>query len=76
MFVGSKRYMDQFYFDGMAILSALGFPVLFITFTCNPNWPKITRLLSKENLKPHDRPDVVLKVFKIYFDEIMIDLTK
>ncbi|XP_058741254.1 uncharacterized protein LOC131613618 [Vicia villosa] len=60
-YVGSKRYMDQLYFDGMAISSALGFPDLFITFTCNPNWPEITRGLMKSNLKPHDRPDIISK---------------
>lgn len=38
-FVGSPRYMDQLYFDGMAICSHVGFPNLFITLTCNPNWP-------------------------------------
>ncbi|XP_058768084.1 uncharacterized protein LOC131641793 [Vicia villosa] len=75
-FVGSKRYMDQLYFDGMAISSRLGFPDLFITFTCNPNWPEITRLLSPKNLKPHDRPDIVAKVFNIKFKELMVDLTK
>ncbi|XP_058783937.1 uncharacterized protein LOC131658686 [Vicia villosa] len=75
-FVGSKRYMDQLYFDGMAISSRLGFPDLFITFTCNPNWPEITRLLSRKNLKPHDRPDIVSKVFNIKFKELMVDLTK
>jgi hypothetical protein len=75
-FVGSKRYMDQLYFDGMAISSAVGFPDLFITFTCNPTWPEITRELVKKNLKSQDRPDIVSKVFKIKFDELMIDLTK
>ncbi|XP_058774037.1 uncharacterized protein LOC131648280 [Vicia villosa] len=75
-FVGSRRYMDQLYFDGMAISSKIGFPDLFVTFTCNPNWPEITRLLSTKNLKPHDRPDIVSKVFKIKFDELMVDITK
>lgn len=75
-FVGSKRYMDQLYFDGMAISSAIGFPDLFITFTCNPNWPEITRELGKFNLKPVDRPDIIARVFKIKFDELMKDLTK
>ncbi|XP_045797949.1 uncharacterized protein LOC123892172 [Trifolium pratense] len=75
-FVGSKRYMDQLYFDGMAISSAVGFPDIFITFTCNPTWPEITRELAKNNLKPQDRPDIVSKVFKIKFDELMKDLTK
>jgi hypothetical protein len=75
-FVGSKRYMDQLYFDGMAISSVIGFPDLFITFTCNPNWPEITRELAKFNLKPQDRPDIIARVFKIKFDELMKDLTK
>ncbi|PNX64152.1 helicase-like protein, partial [Trifolium pratense] len=68
--------MDQLYFDGMAISSAVGFPDIFITFTCNPTWPEITRELAKNNLKPQDRPDIVSKVFKIKFDELMKDLTK
>jgi len=75
-FVGSKRYMDQLYFDGMAISSAIGFPDLFIAFTCNPNWPEITRELRKYNLKPQDRPDIIARVFKIKFNELMKDLTK
>jgi hypothetical protein len=75
-FVGSKRYMDQLYFDGMTISSVVGFPDIFITFTCNPNWPEITRELAKFNLKPQDRPDIIARVFKIKFDELMKDLTK
>ncbi|GAU22594.1 hypothetical protein TSUD_134940 [Trifolium subterraneum] len=72
----SKRYMNQLYFDGMAISAAVGFPDLFITFTCNPNWPEITRLLSKQNLKAHDRPNIITRVFKIKFNELLKDLTK
>jgi hypothetical protein len=75
-FVGSKRYMDQLYFDGMAISAAVGFPDLFITFTCNPNWPEIARLLAKHNLKSHDRPDIITRVFKIKLTELLKDLTK
>jgi hypothetical protein len=75
-FVGSKRYMDQLYFDGMAISASDGFPDLFITFTCNPNWPEIARLLAKHNLKPHDRPDIITRVFKLKLTELLKDLTK
>ncbi|XP_058749869.1 uncharacterized protein LOC131622866 [Vicia villosa] len=75
-FVGGKRYMDQLYFDGMAISSRLGFPDLFITFTCNPTWPEIIRALSETGLQPHDRPDIITKVFKIKFDELIADITK
>jgi hypothetical protein len=60
----------------MAISAAVGFPDLFITFTCNPNWPEIQGFLQKENLTPQDRPDIVTRVFKIKFDEFLKDLTK
>ena len=75
-FVGSKRYMDQLYFDGTAISSAVGFLDIFITFTCNPTWPEITRELAKNSLQPQDRLDLIARIFKIKFDELMTDLTK
>jgi hypothetical protein len=28
------------------------------------------------NLKAHDRPDIVTRVFKMKFDELLADLTK
>ncbi|KAI5413759.1 hypothetical protein KIW84_058058 [Lathyrus oleraceus] len=75
-YVGSRRYMDQLYFDGMAICSYVGFPDLFITFTCNPNWPEIQRLLGSVHLKASDHPDIISRVFKMKFDELLSDLTK
>lgn len=75
-YVGGRRYMDQLYFDGMAISSSVGFPDLFITFTCNPNWPEIQRVVGPLHLKAHDRPDIVARVFKIKLDELLNDLTK
>lgn len=74
--VGSRRYMNQLYFDGMAICSYAGFPDLFITFTCNPNWPEIQRVLGSINLKAHDRPDIISRIFKMKLDELISDLTK
>ncbi|KAL3010663.1 hypothetical protein AAZX31_07G156100 [Glycine max] len=64
-FVGNPRYMDQLYFDGMAICNHVGFPNLFITLTCNPNRPEIHRLLNPLNLKAIDRPDIISRVFKL-----------
>ncbi|KAI5392584.1 hypothetical protein KIW84_077109 [Lathyrus oleraceus] len=75
-YVGSRRYMDQLYFDGMAICSYVGFPDLFITFTCNPNWPEIQRLLGSVHLKASDRPDIISRAFEMKFDELLSDLTK
>ena len=41
-FTGSLRYMAQNYQDAMAICRKVGYPDLFITFTCNPKWSEIT----------------------------------
>ena len=75
-FVGSPRYMDQLYFDGIAICSHVGFPNLFITFTCNPNWPEIHRLLTPLNLTPIDRPEIISRIFKLKYEQMLSDLTK
>ena len=75
-FVGGKRFMDQLFFDGMTICSYLGFPNLFVTFTCNPKWPEITRLLSDLSLTASDRPNIVSRIFRIKFEQLLEDLTK
>ncbi|KAH1069241.1 hypothetical protein GYH30_006728 [Glycine max] len=69
-FVGSPRYMDQLYFDGMAICNHVGSPNLFITLTCNPNWPEIRIVLAPLNLKPTDRPDLISRLTIAYMHTI------
>ncbi|KAF1865971.1 hypothetical protein Lal_00041669 [Lupinus albus] len=44
--------------------------------TCNPNWPEIVRILKPMGLKPHDRPYIISRVFKMKFEELLHDLTK
>ena len=45
-------YMQQRLQDAMAIVRNNGKPSFFITFTCNPPWPQITReLLSGQDAK-------------------------
>ena len=46
-FAGSPIALKENFEDAMAILKKYGKPDLFITFTCNPKWHKIT-----ENLYP------------------------
>ena len=62
-FVGSPRWFNAQFQDGMAICREYHKPDFFITMTCNPHWPEI-----KEQLKPgqtaQDRPDLVARVFK------------
>ncbi|GJW89245.1 hypothetical protein Tco_0164585 [Tanacetum coccineum] len=73
-FTGSPRYMMQNYLDAMTICKFYGYPDLFITFTCNPNWPEISRFTSERGLKSEDRPDIVTRVFKMKLDSLMKDL--
>ncbi|KAG5129577.1 hypothetical protein JHK84_035974 [Glycine max] len=75
-FVGSPCYMDQLYLDGMTICSHVGFPNLFITLTCNPNWPEIRRVLAPLNLKAKDRPYIISRVFILKYEQMLSDLTK
>ncbi|OMO85808.1 DNA helicase PIF1, ATP-dependent [Corchorus olitorius] len=76
-FTGSPRYMFQSYQDAIVICREYGFPDLFITFTCNGNWPEIEQALSSiPGQRPEDRPDIVARVFKLKLDELLDDLTK
>ncbi|XP_074301119.1 uncharacterized protein LOC141632472 [Silene latifolia] len=72
--VGGGLYMRVNYLDTMTICRWFGYPDLFITFTCNPKWPEITRFVSNMGLKPKDHPDILSRVFKIKLEELMIDL--
>ncbi|GKA60843.1 ATP-dependent DNA helicase PIF1-like protein [Tanacetum coccineum] len=73
-FTRSPRYMMQNYLDAMTLCNFYGYPDLFITFTCNPNWPEISRFMAKRGLKFEDRPDVISRVFKIKLDCLMREL--
>ena len=73
-FTGGPRYMLQNYLDAMAMCKCYGYPDLFITFTCNPKWPKITRYLQRKGLKSEDRPDIISKVFKMKLDQLIKDI--
>jgi hypothetical protein len=73
--MGSPHHMFQLFQDSMAICHKYHKPDLFITMTCNPNWPEITsaRLPGQ---KPEDRPDIITHVFKLKVDALLHDLKK
>ncbi|OMP06331.1 DNA helicase PIF1, ATP-dependent [Corchorus olitorius] len=76
-FTGSPRYLHQKYQDAMAICRAYGYPDLFITFTCNGNWPELTSALGfYPGLRAEDRPDLVSRVFHIKLRHLVDDLMK
>ncbi|XP_028085768.1 uncharacterized protein LOC114286740 [Camellia sinensis] len=65
--------MYQRYQDAMALVQKYGKPDLFLTMTCNPNWPEIkAELLPGQS--PHDRPDLLTRIFHSKFDEMKIDI--
>ncbi len=61
-FASSLCQMYQLYQNAMSIVSYFRKLDLFVTFTCNSKWIKITR-----ELLPHqsaiDRPDLVARIF-------------
>ena len=74
-FTRSPRYMIENYQDAMAICRWVGYPDLFITFTCNAKWPEIKLFLSRKlGKKIEDRLDVVARVFNIKLDQLLNDL--
>ncbi|XP_028801522.1 uncharacterized protein LOC114756750 [Neltuma alba] len=75
-FTGGARYIMNNYQDAIAICNWAGYPQLFITFTCNPKWPEITRALEEEDLRLEDRPDFLTRVFKMKLEHLMQDLKK
>ncbi|XP_028093750.1 uncharacterized protein LOC114293828 [Camellia sinensis] len=76
-FSGGARSMIQRYQDAMAICRTIGAPDLFITFTCNPIWLEIKVDLPRlSNQRAEDRPDIVARVFRIKFKQLLTDLKK
>ena len=72
---GTPRWQAEQYRDVLALVMHMGRPDLFITMTCNPNWPEI-----QDNLLPQqtasDRPDLVARVFDLKLKTLMDYLTK
>ncbi len=69
--------MIQNYQDCMALCRVIGYPDLFITFTCNPKWPEISHLLQPiPGQPPEDRPDGIDRVFMMKLQHFRKDITK
>jgi hypothetical protein len=73
-FVGSARYYQQLYMDAMALPKKFGKPDLFLTFTCNPNWPEIVDNMKGFEAGPNSRPDLIARVFQIKLKSLIEDL--
>ncbi|XP_074301054.1 uncharacterized protein LOC141632403 [Silene latifolia] len=61
-FLGGPRDMRRIYLNVMALVQKYEKPDLFITMTCNPNWPEIKAELSPGE-EAQNRPYLVARVF-------------
>ncbi|XP_071741057.1 uncharacterized protein [Rutidosis leptorrhynchoides] len=75
-FTGSARYMIENYRDAMALCRVFGYPDLFLTFTCNPKWPEITRKLDGTGFRAEDKPTFCARMFKMKLGQLMKDIRK
>lgn len=74
-FVGSARYMQQNFLDSLAVCRNIGYPTIFLTMTCNPNWPEIRQAMEHLPLcNPEDCPDIIARVFKLKLDQLYDDV--
>ena len=73
--IGSRAYFRKKRYDAYALARAFGNPSLFITMTCNPNWPEIQRELT-QGQTAQDRPDIVSRVFHAKLRQLKDDLIK
>ena len=76
---GSPRWFHQRYLNAMEIVAGFGAPSLFITVTCNQNWPEVaalSNLARYEGWSPSDRPDLVARVFHNRLQTILDDIVQ
>ncbi|XP_072054825.1 uncharacterized protein [Arachis hypogaea] len=73
-FTGGKRYMFNNCQDAMAICKHFGYPDLFMTMTCNPNWSEFQRYTSIDGIPIVDHPDISCRVFHAKLKCLLTDL--
>ncbi|CDF36420.1 ATP dependant DNA helicase [Chondrus crispus] len=62
--------MRQQMHDIIAISNQIGHLDIFLTMTCNPSWPEVTRPLLP-NQTPQDRLDLCARVFRLKMKDLM-----
>nr|GMC91137.1 uncharacterized protein LOC109173038 [Ipomoea batatas] len=74
-FIGGPRDMRKRYMNAMALVQRYGKPDIFLTITCNPNWPEIKNSLEYSN-GCYNRPDLISRVFRAKLEELKVELIK
>ena len=73
-FISGPRHTYKLYQAAMAAVRTFGKPDLYITPTCNPNWPDIKNNLST-NETTNDRPDLSVRVFHGRLKRLLFELS-
>ncbi len=64
---GSQRHLSALAKNALVVVSEYGFPHVFLTLTCNSEWPEIqSQLINGQTA--FDCPDVTVPVFKSRLD--------
>ena len=60
----------------MAIVRAIGRPDLFVTMTCNSNWPELNRILKKFPVGTmcNDIPNITVRLFYCKLRALLADI--
>ena len=74
---GSPKWFQACRHDAMAVVKELGKPDLFVTMTCNPDWPEIASLTLKPGLtsaEKRHRIDIQSRVFNAKLSELKSEI--
>lgn len=73
--VDSPRYMNQHFQDAIAVARHYHGFDLFVTFTCNAQWPEIKQAVL-EHQSAANCPDITVRIFNMYKNTLVDSLTK
>ena len=74
-FIGGPRNLTKRYMDAMCFVERYGKSDVFLTMTCNPNWPEIKQEL-RHNDSIQNRPDLLAQIVRAKLEELKTDLIK
>ena len=70
---GSRRHLRKCAVNGLQIVSEYGIPTIFLTVTCNANWPELIAALSPGQTA-FDNPAISTLVFKKRLEALLYNI--
>ncbi len=69
---GFQRHLSALAKNALVLVLEYGCPHVFLTLTCNPEWPEQAQLINGQTV--FDRPDVSVPVFKSRLDKFKTNI--